>query len=141
MKITESAAHINHIDGLMTFNMVLCKKCSMLFLYPHVVWCGVTNDMLTGTIILDDHTTRYNCLNFLKIITRTSRGYSFGYTDCYIHITSAWRGTSPLYLTCDGNFNDISLSSWISHGCAINWPPRSPGPNPIRLLFVGLNEE
>jgi hypothetical protein len=55
------------------------------------------NDMLIGPVILDDYMTGHRLS--AKLITRTTRGCSFGYTDGYV-LSSRWRLFS-LYPTCD----------------------------------------
>jgi hypothetical protein len=49
------------------------------------VWCSMIDDMLIDPIILDDHLTEHDYLDFLqKWIIRTTKGCSFDYTDCYV---------------------------------------------------------
>ena len=46
---------------------------------------GMIDDMLIGPVILDDHMTGQNYLDFLQIeLTEKNRCCCFGYTDCYV---------------------------------------------------------
>jgi hypothetical protein len=53
-------------------------------------WCVMFSDMSIGPVILDDHITGQNYINFLQNgLPEQLRGCSFGYTDRYVLL--AWR--------------------------------------------------
>jgi hypothetical protein len=57
-------------------------------------------------------------------ITRTTTGYSFGYTDCYV----VQHDKAPSLYTrlLRKHLIDTFPNRWIGRGSTINWPPRSP---------------
>jgi hypothetical protein len=75
-----------------------------------------------------------------KLITRTTRGCSFRYTDCYV--LAAWRIPFSLYLHCDATSQWHFPYWWTSHGSTITWPPRSPDLTPLDFCLWGwMNSE
>ena len=79
------------------------SRVSTFFLYTSLFlsMCGTVWSMtcwlvpLFQTIVWQDKITRLSA----KWITKTTRGCSFGCTDCYV--LSAWRSPFSLYPTCD----------------------------------------
>jgi hypothetical protein len=62
--VTESTIHTTRIDGLTTIHTVLWKHFQHHFSIN--MWCGMIDDMLIGPVILDDHMTGHNYLDFLQ---------------------------------------------------------------------------
>jgi len=69
-------------------------------------------------------------------ITKTTRGYSFGYTDCYV--LSGWRIPFSLYPTRDATSQWHFPNRWIGRGSTVDWPPRSPDLTPLDFCLWGL---
>jgi len=95
------------------------------------------DDMLIGLIILDDHMTGQNYLDFLQnelpkqledvpLATRIAMycqhdGSPSHYTR---HVTQ--------------HLNDTFPNRWIGRSSTINWPPRSPDLSPLDFCLWGL---
>jgi hypothetical protein len=68
----------------MTIHMVLWGKKIQCHFTTNV-WSVIIEDVLIGPIIVDDCMTGHNYLDFKqKCITKTTRGFYFGNTDCYV---------------------------------------------------------
>ena len=89
------------------------------------VWCGMIDDMLIGTVILDDRVTGKNYLDFRE------NGLPKELEDVPVATRIA------MYFQHDGapshysrhvvqHLNDTFTNMWIGRGSTVNWPPRSP---------------
>jgi len=73
-----------------------------------------------------------------KWIAKTTRGCSFGYTDCYA-LSARW---SPFHYTRHvmQHLNDTFRNRWIGRGSTINWPTRSPDLTQLYFCLWGLRK-
>ena len=104
--------------------------------FPISVWCGMIDDMLIGTVILDDRVTGKNYLDFRE------NGLPKELEDVPLATRIA------MYFQHDGapshysrhamqHLNDTFPYRWIGRGSTINWPPRSPDLTPLDFCLWG----
>jgi hypothetical protein len=70
-----------------------------------------------------------------KLSTRTTRGCSFGYTDCYVLVLWHYGALPHNTRLVMQHFSDTFPNRWIGRGSTINWPPRSPDLTPLDFCY------
>ena len=94
-------------------------------------------DVLIGPVVLDDHMTGQNYLDFLQnelpkqledVPLATRIAMYFQHDGAPSHYT----------LHVMQHLNDTFPNRWIGRGSTINWPPRSPDLTPLDFCLWGL---
>jgi hypothetical protein len=96
------------------------------------MWCGMIDDMLIGPVILDDHMTGHNYVDFLQNalqeqIEVVPLATIFSMTEPLLIIPDLWCSISMTLSLIGGSVEAIS----------INWPPRSPDLTPLDFCLWG----
>ena len=133
--VTESTTHVIRFDSLTKIHVVLWKqilqrRCCIS------VWCGMTDEMSFGPVILEDRVTGQTYLDFLQNeLPKQLEDVSLATRIAmYLHRDGALSHYIRLVMQ---RLNYNFPNRWIDSSSTTNWPPRPPDVTPLDFCLWG----